>query len=61
MDLYAEEVKVWKECRELRDCQNQAGLETHEDTKTVDSRNDAGDKDSSVKEVVRKIPGAFEW
>lgn len=48
MDLYAEELKVWKECGEWR-----RGLGVEEGKEEVR-------KEMEVEEV-RKVPGAFEW
>lgn len=48
MDLYAQELKVWKECKDLRE---ESGLEMDDDERA---------KDGNV-DVRCKVPGAFEW
>lgn len=49
MDLYAQELKVWKECAGLR-------------VVTEDTSENGEEPDSKGEDLGRcKIPGAFEW
>ena len=58
MDLYAQELKVWKECAEYRES-------LHEVAGTGGSENPgsgSGTEESGrVVTVECKVPGAFEW
>lgn len=49
MDLYREELKVWKECSQSRE--------------SKESTNDDGVAvvETQVGDRTRKVPGAFEW
>ncbi|KAM0712368.1 hypothetical protein Q7P37_011463 [Cladosporium fusiforme] len=54
MDLYAQELKVWKECKEWRESERGVVAdESSEPSGTTES--------SSTKTLGYKIPGAFEW
>ena len=52
MDLYAEELKVWKECRGFR-----------EDRESEEKRKEEEEKQELGQEEQKKckVPGAFEW
>lgn len=52
MDLYAQELKVWKECAAYREI-------VYEDADA--SMKAENLKSSSTSEETRKMPGAFEW
>lgn len=58
MDLYREELKIWKECLESREKSAGEQVEegdavvTGEATRTLQSEEETGR---------RKVPGAFEW
>lgn len=54
MDLYAQELKVWKECKALREIRIESG-EGEGDGK-LDER--AGTVEAQME---CKVPGAFEW
>ena len=48
MDLYAQELKVWKECKGLREEQQQQHGKVEAEQ-------------LGVREAECKVPGAFEW
>lgn len=53
MDLYAQELKVWKECAAYRE--SVRGVDASESNRV------AGSGSPAEKGLERKVPGAFEW
>lgn len=57
MDLYAQEVRVWKECREVRE-----GLGEDQGQGEGDGgKEEKGGEGKDGLEGKLKVPGAFEW
>lgn len=55
MDLYAQEVRVWKECREVRE-----GFGEDQGEGEGDGGKEENGREGKV-ELECKVPGAFEW
>jgi hypothetical protein len=51
MDLYAQELKVWKECAEYREVLGEVS----------EAASEAASSEERVETPACKIPGAFEW